>query len=160
MPKRYLAMPEFLFQPSPDFGGRVPFDVMSKAAFRTLGFLMSQYKGFNNGDLAIAPKVCKAYGIPRTTARKGVAELAYLGLVVETRRGGLNLPSLYGLAWLGLDSEVAGKFDDGISASADPPRAWMLQFAEKRTRHLVAEHAKTLGRAQKGPALGPTGGPS
>jgi hypothetical protein len=146
-------MPFFFFQPSPDFDNKAPFDVMSKAALRTLGFLASQYRGANNGDLSIAPKVCKPYGIPRSTARKGVAELAYLGLVVETRRGGLNLPALYGLTWLGLDEEVSFKFDEGITASEKPLEAWTMQYRHLRTRHLAAEHEANVGRPSNPPSL-------
>lgn len=150
LPKRFFAMPFFLFQPSPDFDNRAPFDVLSRPALRTLFFLASQYRGCNNGDLSIAPKLCKDYKIGRTTARKGLCELAYYGLIVETRRGALNRCGLYALAWLGLDEEVAHKFDDDLKATEKPPETWMLQFRANRTRHLCDEHLKNINRHSAG----------
>lgn len=150
LPKRYFAMPHFLFQPSADFDNRAPFDVLSRSALRALGFLMSQYRGANNGDLSIAPKLCKAYGIGRTTARKGLCELAYYGLIVETRQGSINRCGLYALAWLGLDEEVAYKFDDHVKATAKPPETWTLQYRANRTRHLCAEHLSNVKRNPAG----------
>ena len=150
LPKQYFAMPRFLFQPSPDFDNRAPFDVLSKAAIQALGFLFSQYNGRNNGDMSAAPKVCGKYGIGRTTARRGVAELAFYGLIVETRRGGLNQTGLFGLAWLGLDDEVSYKFDDGIVASANPLETWTLQHRDKRTKHLVDEYQRTRDKRTGG----------
>lgn len=144
MPKRYLIVPEFMFKPDPDFGNKAVIDILSRAGLRTFWFLFSQYKGRNNGDFSIAPAICDKYGISRTTARKGVAELAYLGLIVETRQGGLNKPSLFGLTWLGLDEEYSFKFDDGIEASATPMRCWMLQYRRLRTRHLCDEYERKL----------------
>ncbi|MEA3276000.1 MAG: hypothetical protein U9Q81_12050 [Pseudomonadota bacterium] len=147
MPKRYLALPEFLFRPDPDFDGRAGIDVLSKSALRTLWLLLSQYRGRNNGDFTIAPATCANYGMSRTTARRGIAELAYLGLVAETRRGGLNRPSLFGVTWLGLDDDAAHKFDEGIEASSVPLRCWMLQYRSTRTRHLCEEHERNLAAA-------------
>jgi len=150
MPKRYFAAPHFLLQPSPDFGNRAPFDVLSRPALRTLFFLMAQYRGNNNGDLSIAPKLCRDYNIGRTTARKGLCELAYFGLVVETRQGALNRCGLYALAWLGIDDEVSHKFDDGIKASSIPLQAWTLQHRNKRTKHLVDEYQRTRDKRTGG----------
>jgi hypothetical protein len=149
MPKRYFALPEFMFRPDPDFDGRRAFDAMSRTALRVLLFLFSQYKGRNNGDFSIAPKICADNGFSRNTAREGVAELAYLGLVIETRRGGLNRSSLYGFTWLGLDEEVAYKFDDNIKASPEPMRCWMLQYRSLRTRHLCLEHEAKLQKKRQ-----------
>lgn len=150
MPKRYFAMPHFMFQPSPDFDNRAPFDAMSKAAIQALGLLLNQYNGRNNGDLSAAPKVCEAYGIGRTTARRGIVELAFCGLIVETKRGGLNQTGLFGLAWLGLDEEVSHKFDDGIEASSIPLQTWTMQHRTKRTKHLVDEHQRTREKRKGG----------
>lgn len=144
MPKRYLALPELLFRPDPDFNGKAAIDVLSRAALRTLLFLLSQYRGHNNGDFTIAPAACEKHRISRATARRGIAELAFYGLAVETRRGGLNTPSLFGVAWLGLDEEPSYKFDEGVEASPTPLRCWTLQYRSLRTRHLCDEHERNL----------------
>lgn len=130
--------------PDPDFGNKPAIDILSRAAWCTLFFLFGQYKGRNNGDFSIASKICEKYGMSRTTARKGLAELAYLGLVIETRRGGLNQTSLFGLTWLGLDDDVSYKFDDGIKPSKIPMRFWMLQYKNLRTLHWVNEHERNV----------------
>ncbi|MFY9976091.1 MAG: hypothetical protein WAK53_17690 [Chromatiaceae bacterium] len=150
LPKPFIALPQFLFQRSPDFDDRAPLDVMSEAARRTLYFLLSQYQGRNNGDLAIAPKTCEKYGIPRSIARRGITELAYHGLVVETRRGSLNRTSLFGVTWLGLDEEVSHKFDEGVEPSPVPLQSWTLQYRRTRTAHLVKEHEDFLTRRAGG----------
>jgi hypothetical protein len=125
--------------------------VLTRAALRTLLFLFSQYNGRNNGDFSIAPKLCRMFRISRTTARKGAAELAYYGLIVETRRGGLNSPSLFGIAWLGLDEEVSYKFDDTIKPSVTPLQCYRLQYRHLRTKHLCAEHEKNIGASKRMP---------
>jgi hypothetical protein len=135
-------------------------DVLSRGASRTLFFLFGQYNGWNNGNFSIAPKICKEHGIPKTTARRGAAELAHWGLIVETRQGSLNKPSLFGVAWLGLDKEVDFKFDEGIEASSLPLPIWKREYRSKRTLHLVVEHENNLasrkgGRWNKDPAAPP-----
>ena len=151
-PKRFLSLPWFLLEKSPDFGDKAPLHAMSESARQTLYFLLWQYNGRNNGDLSIAPAVCAKYGIARSVARRGLMALAHCGLVIETRHGGLNHCSLYAITWLGIDAEVSSKFDDGIEPSPVPLRAWMAQYAHHRTRHLVEKHEKFL-QSRKGGRL-------
>ena len=142
----FVALPKALVRPSnPITGeGRPALDGLSVKAYRTLFFLMEQYNGRNNGDLSIGPKVCAQYGIHRTTARDGAAELAYRGLIVETRQGSKNVASLFALTWLGIDE--SDKYDDSIAPSEAPLDLWRPQLADRRTQHLVREHEQRKAR--------------
>lgn len=85
-------------------------------------YLASQYDGFNNGDLTIAYSVARAKGITANgSLRRGAQELIEAGLIMLTRQGGRNRPSLYALKWFSID-ECKGKLD--VAATRTPPIDW------------------------------------
>jgi hypothetical protein len=76
----------------------------------------------NNGDLSIAPKILQPRGwTSQDQVHKAKEELIHLGLIILTRQGGLNMPSLYALTWLAID-ECDGKLD--LAPTSTAPGQW------------------------------------
>jgi hypothetical protein len=95
---------------------------LSAHACKLLNDLGSQFRGSNNGDLCMAWKLMKRRGWKsRQTLDQSRMELLHYGMVVVSRRGGRNKPTLYGITWLAID-ECRGKLDIGKSAA--PPGNW------------------------------------
>ncbi|MFN8893407.1 MAG: hypothetical protein ACK5Y8_06560 [Betaproteobacteria bacterium] len=63
-----------------------------------------QYDGKNNGQLVAAQKYLKALGWRSSdVVTWALRELCAAGLLIETRKGGINRPSWFALAWQPLD---------------------------------------------------------
>jgi len=86
----------------------VPFAVMesenwrrcSATGIKLLMDLACQYRGRNNGDLA--PSLVK-WGPASETRVRALRELVHYGLLIQTKHGGLGMPSLYALTWHAID---------------------------------------------------------
>lgn len=117
-------------------GGRfiqLPVDVLNSRAYLSLSAhgrmllldLNVQYKGDNNGKLAVPWKQVKLRGWKsETTLLKAKAELLAAQLIVETRKGGRpNKVSYYALTYYALDD--FGSLLD-MAASVFPRGAWRL----------------------------------
>ena len=74
---------------------------LSPVAHKTLNYLASQCKRYNNGDLDICEKNAKKRGLQMSAAslRRGAKELLEVGFIELTRQGGRNRNSLYALSW-------------------------------------------------------------
>lgn len=115
----------------------VPEDVMQSAAFHALPdwaksvlfALAARFNGHNNGNLCLTFKDAKSLG---TTAQwkpyAGLKVICLTGLIECTRRGrldrGKKLPSLYAVAWRGIDPCEGITFDYSISAKVLPRSEW------------------------------------
>lgn len=84
---------------------------LSPRATKLLLDVAVEYNGQNNGDLNAVLSRLKHRGW-RSSSQLALAkrELLSVGLLVQTRQGGLNIPSLYALSWQKLD-ECAGKLE-------------------------------------------------
>lgn len=76
----------------------------SSSGIRLLLDMARQYNGRNNGDLSAAMTILKPRGWSSPdTLNNALKELRHYGLLILTRQGGLNIPSLYALSWLPID---------------------------------------------------------
>jgi hypothetical protein len=106
----FLAMPYPVLN-SPTFTGLSPF------ALKLLLDLGAQYRGDNNGDLALAWKLMQPRGwASQTTLHKAKLEAIKAGFLFETRKGYRpNTCSLFALTWFDLDPSP--KHDVGVRSA-------------------------------------------
>lgn len=98
----------------------------SPAAKGLLADLLYQYRGNNNGDLAVCEGVLRRMGWKsKHTIYRARDELEHYGLIMLTRRGGRNnTPHLYAITWQPID-ECSGKLDAAFSEHQKvPPGLW------------------------------------
>jgi hypothetical protein len=118
-PKRFMTGKHF---------AQIPDEVLTSDAFRTLPnyavrvllAIAAQYRGNNNGDLAMTWAMGAPYGI--TSKKHLVASLADLlnrGLIAKTRQGGKKPmgPTLYAVTWQPIN-DLAGKIASGATTTA------------------------------------------
>ena len=73
--------------------------------------IASQFKGKNNGDFCATWSVMQCRGWKsKGTVDRAVKALLEVGLIEQTRQGGRNRCSLYGVTWRPID-ECKGKLD-------------------------------------------------
>lgn len=90
----------------------------SGTAIKLLVGLAFQYKGGNNGDLSPAT----VGGRPAHQAMaQALRELCHYGLLLQTKHGGLGMPSLYALTWHPID-DCGPKLE--VGATTKPPGYW------------------------------------
>jgi hypothetical protein len=73
-----------------------------------LWLLAAQYRGNNNGDLALTRKQALHFGLKNERTRThGLRELEKRGLIIKTRQGGISYggrqPTLWALSWKALN---------------------------------------------------------
>ncbi|MGH8041286.1 MAG: hypothetical protein ACREPN_04490 [Rudaea sp.] len=109
---------------------RLPVAVLDSPAYCGLSFksrallndLGAQFRGNNNGDLAAPWSWMKRRGWKsKDTLRRALLELLAVGLIEQTRQGGLHCPTLYAFTWLPID-ECGGKVD--VKPNPVPTNAW------------------------------------
>jgi hypothetical protein len=94
---------------------------LSSKAVKLLVDLLAQYQGNNNGDFCAAWTMMSKRGWrSRDTLCKALKELVVNRWIVQTRQGGMNAASLYGVTFFALDP--SSKLD--VSAKAFPRGAW------------------------------------
>lgn len=97
---------------------------LSGHAVKMLVDLLTQFKGFNNGDLCLAWSLMAKRGWKsRDTLNKARQELLDVELIVITRYGDRKRPHLYALTFFAVD-ECSGKLD--INATEKPMSLWRL----------------------------------
>ena len=97
---------------------------LSAHAVKLLMDLMSQFKGFNNGDLCLAWSLMKKRGWKsRDTLNNARKELLDKEIMLVSRRGDRKRPNLYALSFFAID-ECNGKLD--IKATERPLSLWRL----------------------------------
>lgn len=97
---------------------------LSNASFRVLIAIAAQYRGRNNGDLALTRSIAKTFGINRQeNLVTALAELQERGLIVKTRQGGKKPlgPTLYAVTWQRVD-DLGSKIEHGPTMA--PAHAW------------------------------------
>ena len=94
----FVMMPHILVE-DPKFKN------LSSGAHKMINYLVSQFKGYNNGDLDICEKNARRRGFLMSGAsmRRGVKELLKKGFIELTRQGGRNRNSLFALAWFDVE---------------------------------------------------------
>ena len=98
------------------------FKLLSPRATKLLMDIASQYRGNNNGDLCAPFKLMKKRGWNSSDQlNRAKKELVSSGLLIVSRRGGLNKASLYALTWFSID-ECNGKLD--IPPTILAPHQW------------------------------------
>jgi hypothetical protein len=111
---------------------QVPVEVLTSAAccalrnyaFRVLIAIAAQYRGNNNGDLAMTRATARSFGVSsQEHLVKSLARLLECGLIQKTRQGGKKPlgPSLYAVTWQPID-DLRGKIESG--ATTAPTNAW------------------------------------
>jgi hypothetical protein len=93
---------------------------LNHAAFRILVILASQFRGANNGALALTSRFAQRYGLgSNDTVYRSLGELCSCGLLVRTRRGMRSKRSfsLYALGWKPVDNLNGWPLDKPIDAS-------------------------------------------
>lgn len=124
------------------------FCALSANACKVLLFLASQFKGSNNGDLAIAWKLAKDKGFRSNGAlRLATKELTDAGFLIQTRRGGRNQCSLFALSWFPIN-ECEGKLD--VPATTVAPNDWLWN-AKKSEPYTVQCEPVAVQSGENGP---------
>ncbi len=98
------------------------YTALSPKAVKLLFDLYAQYRGNNNGDLAMAWKLMAKRGWKsRDTLNKARKELLDSRFIIISRQGGRHKTSLFALTFLAVD-ECKGKLD--ISDTSTPLGYW------------------------------------
>jgi hypothetical protein len=111
---------------------QIPDEVLTADAFKTLPnyavrvlvAIAAQYRGNNNGDLAMTWNIGQSYGITSKEALvASLADLQRRGLIQKTKQGGKRPlgPTLYGITWQPI-SDLKGKIESGATTAAS--NAW------------------------------------
>lgn len=109
----------------------IPHSVLNSYAYKTLdGWgakllldVAGQYKGNNNGDLCATWSVMQAKGWrSKGTLHRALSSLLKVGLIEQTRQGGRNRCSLYGVTWREIN-ECKGKLD--VSPTKSPSALYL-----------------------------------
>jgi hypothetical protein len=148
---------------------QIPVEVLTSEAFitlvayavRLLLAIAAQYRGNNNGDLAMTRAIARQYGIySQGQLVLGLATLLEHGLIEKTRQGGRKPmgPCLYAITWQPID-DLKGKIESGPTTTAS--NAWAkwaaaAQGAVSKINHRVRRRT-ALGppRDQTAPISGP-----
>jgi hypothetical protein len=121
----------------------IPVSVMVSTAYRTLParfkevlwLLAAQYRGNNNGDLALTRKQARHFGLNNERTRThGLRELEARGLIIKTRQGGISYggrqPTLWALSWKPVNSRDGKE----LQLVSRPSNDWK-QWRELDTQH-------------------------
>ena len=91
--------------------------------------MLSQFNGFNNGDICITWKLMRQRGWrSKDTLNKARKELLDMGVIEIARRGGLNRASLYALTLFAVN-ECKGKLD--ITPTTSPKSIYLRNESGK-----------------------------
>ena len=136
----FTALPHSVFRAT---GGHpAPVAVLSKAARCLLVDIAQQLTGSNNGNLAAAPRVMAPYGwTSRGTLDAALVECIAQGFLMQTRQGGRNRCSLYGVTWRGIDPGPHDARPDPV-----PARLWLPEHQGQRDPTFVRRWQAALSR--------------
>jgi hypothetical protein len=99
---------------------------MPDYAIRALVMMAAQYRGTNNGDLAVTSRMAVEYGLPEWKLRAGLTLLELSGLVELTRQGhianGKGMCSLYAIGWRPINPSE--KYDIPMVCERPAPNRW------------------------------------
>lgn len=134
----FLALPH-------DYLDAPAFRALSPRATKALVQLAGQYRGQNNGTLALPRGRHEVFGWGHAhgSVDRALKELEASGFVVKTRQGGKNMPTLYAVTWWPID-RCDGRHDHPVSAA--PLNLW--RRPEKRNPcPTVGQVAPVLGQS-------------
>jgi len=104
--------------------------VLSGNAVKLLVDLGAQYRGKNNGDLAVTWSIMRKKGWKsKDTLYRAIYELENSDFIIRTRQGMMNKPTLFALSFLAID-ECGGKLD--IRPQKVAPNTWRKLHAPVR----------------------------
>ncbi|RDH84484.1 MAG: hypothetical protein DIZ80_03115 [endosymbiont of Galathealinum brachiosum] len=110
---------------------------LSPRAVKLLVDMNAQYRGTNNGDICITPKLMRPWGwTSNDQLHKAKNELLDKGWIVLTRQGGRNKANLYALTLWAID-ECGGKLDLKPTTA---PLSWWKDGFDPETVNIVALH--------------------
>jgi hypothetical protein len=118
-------------------------------AFRALVVIAAQYRGRNNGDLALTWKTARAFGLnSKKLLIKSIGLLLERGLVQKTRQGGKRPmgPCLYAVTWHPID-ECDGKLD--VQKSLAASHAWVRWRAADAETVQSEDHIPAIRRGPR-----------
>lgn len=123
-------------------------------AFRALVTLAAQFRGKNNGDLALTWSTGQPYGLNnKGGVTKALKLLTDRGLIVLTRQGG-KPPigcNLYALGWHPINA--SDKYDAGVKSTFEAPNRWAFWREEKNQKH-CPQSMNGLAAVQDPPVIG------
>lgn len=136
----FTSLPHHVFRSTR--GAPPPVAALSKLARLLLVDIAQQLTGKNNGNLAAAPKILEPYGWrSRGTLDKALVELVALGFLVQTRQGGRNRCSLFGVTWRGIDPGPHDATPDPV-----PLRLWLPEKEHLRDESFLIRWRMKLSR--------------
>lgn len=97
---------------------------LSNFAIRVLLAIAAQFRGNNNGDLAMTWSIAQNFGIrSKEQLTLSIAVLLERGLIEKTRQGGKKPlgPCLYAISWQPIN-DLGGKIESGPTMT--PSNAW------------------------------------
>jgi len=151
----------------------VPDEVLTSPAYTTLPHyamcllfaIAAQFRGNNNGDLAMTWAIARRYGInSHKHLVKGLTLLLERGLIQKTRQGGKKPlgPCLYAVTWRPIN-DLKGKIESGETFK--PTNAWAQWLngtaggsEHNKSSGLPGDHIGTPGGPLNG-CIGTPGGP-
>lgn len=138
----HAAKPHHIFRPNFKNKTCSAASVLSHSAAHLLDNLISQFNGKNNGDFSAAPAIMKLYGwSSHSSTGKALDELLAYGFIEQTRQGGRNKCSLYGVTWLSID-ECSGKLD--VNETRVASNLWKPENKHKIDKRLIERFEKYL----------------
>jgi hypothetical protein len=128
---------------------------LSPIATKLVIDVFSQFRGYNNGDLAAPWSLMSRRGWrSKATLYKAIKQAKDAGMIIVTRQGGRKIPTLYGVTWLAID-ECGGRLD--IKPTSIPPGDWK---GTSVTIPIRAHQASVVGSLPSStPPVGPASGP-
>jgi hypothetical protein len=130
-------------------------------AFRVLIAFAAEYRGKNNGDIALTWSMAKAFGI--ASKKQLVASIAMLqerNLIQKTRQGGKKPlgPCLYAVTWRAID-ELRPKIE--IGPNLIPSHAWAKWTSAPRgdQTEINQQHHRGTASAPQGVPIDPVSAP-
>ena len=129
---------------------------LSNSAVRVLLSMAAQYRGNNNGDLALSYAMARPFGVrSKEQLAKSLAMLLERGLLCKTRQGGKKPlgPCLYAVTWQPIN-DLNGKIDSGPTPSASNAWAtWTDSTSAAPEGHSKKTH-QHRGRGRSAPPAG------
>jgi hypothetical protein len=115
-----------------DYYAYIPVEVLTSDAHKSLPYyaravlvaIAAQYRGNNNGDLAMTWQTGLSFGIwSKSHLVASLSELQHRGLIQKTKQGGKKPlgPTLYAITWQPID-DLRGKIASGPTTT--PTNAW------------------------------------
>ena len=120
---------------------------LSPYATKLLFDLMSQFNGYNNGDLCCTWSIMKDRNWKsQSTLNEARIDLINAGFIYKTRQGGKNHCSLYALSFFGV-TDRKGRFD--FPVSEHPRNLFMVVNQDEIIREEKPKRKKERSRSKK-----------